>query len=402
MKKIFIFFAIAILTGFISYADLLDIPEVKVYGERKVKVETVNKQALPFENEYLNPSIINTKRDLPAFEVLDKRMTREDMGARLEATAGTYLEGYLLGYTRGNFHPFEVGLDFNINSNAEDSSIQLFSRTSIENFHVNAAVYAAKTANTVYRFNIGNIHDIIDFDFNGVFSDSLIGVADISYRYSPFVFNLQFETADIDFNIKAFYEKYPFQAGAVFYDKKIYPELVYFFPIFDLYVKGNLLNKTGIAYLYCQSAQYLREYASSDAYYRIEFGQSKKSLPLSAIYSHYLSNSSNYIGIKVAHENLFFEFEYPIESEYEYMIRTGINATMSESIYTNIYGYIKGIGNNFGGTGDHFIGIENYFIGIDLGYEIKNNMMIGVNGSYINGLSVEDGFEIAGYIFAAF
>lgn len=402
MKNFSIFFVIAILTGFVSYADLLDIPEVKVYGERKVKVETVNKQALPFENEYLNPPIINTKRDLPAFEVLDKKTAQGNIGARLEAAAGTYFEGYLLGYARGNFHPLEVGLDFNTNSITEDSSIQLFSRTSIENFHVNGAVCATKTANTLYRFNIGNIHDIIDFDFQGVFSDSLIGVADISYKYSPFVFNLQFETADIEFNIKASYEKYPFQAGAVFYDKKIYPELVYFFPVYDLYIKGSLLNRTGIAYLYCQSAQYFREYASSNTYYRIEFGQSKKSLPLSVIYSHYLSNSSNYIGIKSTHEYLFFEFEYPIESDHEYMIRTGINAAISESIYTSIYMYISGIGNNSSGIEDRFIGIENYFAGIDLGYEIKNNMRIGVNGSYINGLSAEDGFEIAGYIFAAF
>jgi len=388
MRKIFILFVIAILPGLDSNADILDIPEVKVYGERKIKVATINKQALPFENEYLNPSIINTKRDLPKFEVMDKKIVGKNIGCRLEATAGTYLDGYLLGYARENFQPFEAGLNFNINSIAEDSSIQLFSRTTIVNFYANGAFYTTKTANTAYRFNIGNIHDLIDFDFSGVFSDSLIGVADITYKYSPFVFNLQFETTDIDFNIKVLYEKYPLQAGVTWFDKKIYPELVYFFPIYDLYIKGSLLNKTGIAYLYCQSLQYLSEYASSDTYYRVEFGQSKNILPISAIYSHYLSNSSNYIGVKRAHKNLFLEFEYPLESDYDYVLRAGINTELSELIYANIYGYINGT--------------ENYFIGTDLSYEIKNNVRIGIKSDYIYGLSTEDGFDIGGYIFAAF
>ena len=388
MRKILIFFAIAILPGFDSKADLLDIPEVKVYGERKVKVITINKQTLPFENEYLNSSIINTKKDLPKYEVMDKKAVRKNIGGRLEAIAGTYLEGYLFGYARENFQPFEAGLNFNINSIDGDSSIQLFSRTSIVNFYVNGAIYATKTANTAYRFNIGNIHDLIDFDFQGVFSDSLIGVADINYKYSPFVFNFQFETADIDFNIKALYEKYPLQAGLIWFDKKIYPELVYFFPIYDFYIKGSLLNKTGIAYLYCQSLQYLSEYASSDTYYRAEFGQSKNILPISAIYSHYLNNSSNYIGVKGAHENLFLEFEYPLKSDYNYILRAGINTELSELIYANIYGYVNGT--------------ENYYIGADLGYEIKNNLTIGIKSDYIYGLGTEDGLDIAGYIFFSF
>jgi hypothetical protein len=388
MKKTLILSVIAILIGFDSNADLLDIPEVKVYGERKVKVTTTNKQSLPFENEYLNPSIINTKRDLPTFKVLDKKNLRENSGVRLEATAGTYFEGYLLGYTRGNFQPFEAGLDFKTNSNFEDSSIQLFSRTSIENLYVNGAVCAAKTSNTIYRFNFGNTHDIIDFDFQGVLSDSLIGVADISYKYHPFIFNLQFETTDIDFNIKALYEKYPLQAGLIWFDKKIYPEFVYFFPIYNLYIKGSLLNTTGIAYLYCNSLQYLHEYSSTNTYYRVSLGQSTNKLPISLIYSHYLNNSSNYIGLRGTHKKIFFEFEYPLESDYDYMLRAGINTELSELIYANIYGYVNGT--------------ENYYIGADLGYEIKNNLTIGIKSDYIYGLSAEDGFDIAGYIFAAF
>jgi len=388
MKKILIFFAITILPGLDSNADILDIPEVKVYGERKVKVATINKQTLPFENEYLNPYVINTKKDLPAFKVLDKKAVRKNIGGRLEATAGTYLDGYLLGYARNDFQPFEAGLNFNINSIAEDSSIQLFSRTTIVNFYANGAFYATKTANTAYRFNIGNIHDLIDFDFSGVFSDSLIGVADISYKYNPFIFNLQFETSDIDFNIRVLYEKYPLQAGATWFDKKIYPELVYFFPIYNLYIKGSLLNTTGIAYLYCNSLQYLHEYSSTNTYYRVSLGQSTNKLPISLIYSHYLNNSSNYIGLRGTHKEIFFEFEYPLESDYDYMLRAGINTELSELIYANIYGYVNGT--------------ENYYIGADLGYEIKNNLTIGIKSDYIYGLSAEDGFDIAGYIFAAF
>lgn len=388
MKKILILIAIAILPGFDSNADILDIPEVKVYGVRKVKIVTINKQTLPFENEYLNPYIINTKKDLPVFEVLDEKTVKRNIGVRLEATAGTFLEGYLLGYTRENFYPLEVGLNFTQSSIAESSPRQILSRTSNETFYTNGAVYGGGLHKPVYKFNIGNIHDILDFDFQGVFSDSLIGVADISYKYNPFIFNLQFETADTDFNIKVLYEKYPFQAGVVWFDKKIYPELVYFFPIYDLYIKGSLLNKTGIAYLYCQSLQYLREYTSSDTYYRAEFGQLKNILPISAIYSHYLNNSSNYIGIKGAHENLFLEFEYPLESDYDYILRAGVNTELSELISANIYGYANGT--------------DNYFIGADLGYNIKNNMRIGINSDYIYGLGTENGFDIGGYIFAAF
>jgi hypothetical protein len=388
MKKNIILFIFTLLFGFKSNADILDIPEVKVYGERKVKVETINKQALPFEKEYLKPSIVNTKKGLPKFEVGDKKTIKRNIGARIEATAGTYLDGYLLGYARENFQPFEVGLNFNINSITEDSTIQLFSRTSYENFYINGAFYGTSASNPIYRFNIGNIHNIIDFDFQGIFSDSLIGVVDIDYRYSSFLLNLQFGTADIDFNIKALYEKYPFQAGITWFDKKIYPELVYFFPVYDLYLKGSLLNKTGIAHFYCQSIQYIHEYKSSDTYYRVEFGQSNKILPFSAIYSHYLNNSSNYIGIKGAHEKLFFEFEFPLESEYDYILRAGINTILSEFIYTNIYGYASGT--------------DNYFIGADIGYQIKNNLRIGIKTDYIYGFRTEDDLDIGGYLFASF
>jgi len=315
MRKISVFSTVLIFLVSNLNADILDIPEVKVYGERKVEVESIKKQLLPFEKEYIQPSFANMKKGLPIFKVLDKKTIKRNIGCRLEATAGTYIGGYLLGYARENFQPLEVGLNSIINSISQDSSIQIFSRTSLQNFYINAALFGKNTSKPFYKFAIGNIHDLIDFDFFGVFSDTLIGVADIDFKYSPFKFNLQFETS-IDFNAKVLYEKYPIQAGVLWFDDKIYPEFVYFLPIYDLYIKGNLLNKTGIAYLYCQSLQYLREYASTDTYYRVEFGQSTNNLPLSLIYSHYLNNASNFVGIKASHSKLFFEFEYPLESDY--------------------------------------------------------------------------------------
>jgi len=192
----------------------------------------------------------------------------------------------------------------------------------------------------------------------------------------------------MDFNIQVQYEKYPFQGGVVWFDEKIYPELVYFTPVYDLYIKGSLLNKTGISYLYCQSLHYLREYSSNDAYYRVEFGQSAPVLPVSLIYSHYLNNSSNFIGVRGTYREVFFEFEYPLESVNDYILRAGLSTEFLESISANIYGFSNGT--------------ERYFIGADLGYTVRNNLKVGIDGNYIYGLGTEDGFDIGGYLFFTF
>lgn len=387
MRNILIVSSILIFLVSDLNADILDIPEVKVYGERKLEVEPIKKQLLPFEKEYLQPSPANTKRGLPHFEVRSKKIIERSIGFRARADAGTYLGGYFLGYSRGIFYPLEVGLNFTRNSNTEGSAIQIFSRTSVENFYVNGAFYGTNISKPVYRFNIGNIHNMFDFNFQGIYSDSLIGTTDINFNYNPFVFNLQLNTY-VDYSIKVLYEKYPFQAGAVLYNKKIYPELVYFFPIYDLYIKGSLLNKTGLAYFYCQSSQYLREYSSSDAYYRIEFGQSKSLSPISLIYSHYLSNSSKFIGIKISNREIFIEFEYPLETYNDYALRAGLSTRFFELISADIYGYTNST--------------ENYFIGVDLSYDLIDNLKIGIEGDYIHGLATENNFDIGGYLFFAF
>ena len=387
MRNILIVSSILIFLVSALNADILDIPEVKVYGERKIEVEPIKKQLLPFEKEYLQPSLINTKRGLPYFEVKDKKLIERNIGYRARADAGTYLGGYFLGYSRRIFYPLEVGLNVTRNSTTEDSTIQIFSRTSVENFYVNGAFYGANTSKPVYRVNIGNIHDLVDFDFQGIYSDSLAGAADINLNYNPFVFNLQLNTY-IDYSIKVLYEKFPFQGGAVFYNKKIYPELVYFFAIYDLYIKGSLLNKTGLANFYCQSYQYLREYSSSDAYYRIELGQSKSVSPISLIYSHYLSNSSHFAGIKLSNSELFIEFEHNLKSSY--MLRAGLSTRFTELISADIYGYTNST--------------ENYFIVADLGYDLRNNLKVGIKTelNYLYGIWNEDSFDIGGYVFFAF
>jgi len=387
MRKSFVIYSILIFLVSNLNADILDIPEVKVYGERKIKVEPIKKQLSPFEDEYLKPSITNTKKGLPLFKVRKKKTIERNIGCRAEGVGGTYFGGYLLGYSRKTFYPLEVGLNFTQNSTAENSSIQIFSRASVENFYAGGAVYSRKSNKPVYKFNIGNIYDLIDFNFSGVYSDTLIGVADIDLKYSSVKFNIQ-AGISTNFNAKVLYEEYPIQAGAVLFDYKIYPELVYFLPIYDLYIKGNLLNKTGTAYLYCQSPQYLREYASTDTYYRVELGQSANILPLSLIYSHYLNNSSNFIGIKGIYKEIFFEFEYPLESDYDYILRAGLSTKLSELIYANIFSYVNGT--------------ENYFIGADLGYDLRNNLRVGIKTDYIYGLRAENGFDIGGYIFVAF
>jgi hypothetical protein len=387
MRKTLILFTFLFFFVHNLNADILDIPEVKVYGERKVEVEPIKKQSLPFEKEYLEPEMTNTKKELPHFEVLSKKITERNIGCRAKAIGGTYFEGYFLGYSRKIFYPLEVGLDFTKNSTAESSAIQIFSRTSVESFYANAALHGIESFDPVYRFSIGNTHKIIDIDFFGVYSDSLIGIADITFKYSPFKLNLQLGEP-VDYSVKVQYEKYPLQAGAVWYDEKIYPELVYFLPFYDLYLKGSLLNKTGLAYLFCQSSQYLREYASNDAYYRIELGQATNNLPLSLIYSHYLKNSSNFVGIKASHSKLFIEFEYPLESDYDYILRAGLSTNFTDLISANVYGYTNGT--------------ERYFIGADLGYNLRYNIRVGIEGDYIYGLASEDDFDIGGYLFFAF
>jgi len=389
MKKFFILFSVTIFAVSDMNADILEIPEVKVYGERKVEVEPVKKQPLPFEKEYIEPSIINTVKGLPKFEVEKKQIIERDIGFRAKAEAGNYLGGYFLGYGRGNFYPLEVGTDFVKSSNPESSAIQIFSRTSVESFYVNGAFYGIESFDPIYRFNIGNTHKFIDFDFFGVYIDSLIGVADINLKYSPFKLNLQLGKP-VDYSIKVLYEKYPLQAGAVWFDARIYPELVYFLPVYDLYIKSSLLNKTGITYLYCQSLQYLREYSSTDTYYRVELGQSAPDLPVSLIYSHYLNGSRDFIGAKVTYRELFFELEFPFESDDDYVLRTGLSARFSEIISADIYGYSNGT--------------ENYFIGVDLGYEVMSNLKIGINieSNHMYGVSSEDNLDIGGYIFFTF
>jgi hypothetical protein len=388
MKRILIHFTILIVSGLNLSADILDIPEVKVYGERKVEFKTIKKELLPFEKEYIEPAVTVKKKGLPIFEVREEEINMKNMGCQIQANAGTYMGGHLLGYAREDLYPLEVGSDFITGSKAVDSSIQVFSRTSIENFYVSASVLGRKSFKPVYRLNIGNIHDIINFDFFGVYTDSLMGVADINFSYKPFKLNLQFETS-MDYNVKIAYEEYPIHAGIVLLDNnRIYPELVFFLPLYDLYIRGNLFNKTGISYLYCQSLPYIREYSSSDTYYRIEIGQSTNILPLSLIYSRYLNNSLNYVGVKGNYKEIFFEFEYPLESDYDYILRAGLSTEFYESIYANIFGYISGS--------------ENYFIGADLGYDLIHNLKVGIEGSYINNLSSENGFDISGYVFVAF
>ncbi len=369
-------------------ADILDIPEVKVYGERKIEFKTIKKELLPFEKEYLEPAVTKKKKGLPIFEVRKEKINMKNIGCQIQGNAGTYLGGHLLGYARKNLYPLEVGMNFITGSKAVDSSLQVFSRTSIENLYVSSAVLGRKSFKPVYRLNVSNIHDIIDFDLFGIYSDSLIGVADIDFKYSYFRLNLQVETS-MNYNVKVAYEEYPIQAGIVLFENnRIYPELVFFLPVYDLYIKGNLFNKTGIAYLYCQSLPYLPEYSSSDTYYRIEFGQSTNILPLSLIYSRYLDNSLNYIGIKGTYREIFFEFEYPLESDYDYILRTGLGTEFSGLIYANIFGYMNGS--------------ENYFIGADLGYNLMNYLKVGIEADYIYNLSSENGFDISGYVFVSF
>jgi hypothetical protein len=387
MKRALIILLILFFLQLGLNADILDIPEIKVYGERKIEVKTVNKELLPFEKEYLEPSVNKKKNDLPVFEIIGKKQIGGNIGLRVRGNAGTDLGGYLLGYMREYFYPLEGGLEFVANSYAEDSVGQIFSRTSVENFYLHSAAYCKKTVKPLYRFSLGNTHNIIDFDFIGVYSDSLIGVADITLNYFLFELNLQLETS-LDYSVKASYKEYPLEAGVVWFDKKIYPELVFFLPFYDLYLKSCLLNKIGIAYLYCQSPQYLNEYASLDTYYRVEFGQTREILPLSLIYSHYLKNSLNYLGIRGTHREIFFEFEYPLESDYDYIFRAGISTKISELINTSIFGNINGS--------------ENYFIGADFGYDLLENLRVGIEGNYIYGWENEDGFDISGYVFFAF
>jgi len=69
-------------------------------------------------------------------------------------------------------------------------------------------------------------------------------------------------------------------------------------------------------------------------------------------------------------------------------LRAGLSTVFSELISANIYGYSNGT--------------ENYFIGADLGYALRNNLKVGIEGDYIYGLTNENGFDIGGYLFFAF
>lgn len=386
MKIILIFSSIFLLLNLSVKAEVLEIPEIKVYGERKVKIRTIKKKLLPFEEEYLQPSLPREKSGLPPFKIHDKRTNLRNMGFRLRGNAGTNLGVYFLTYTRNFFYPFEIGANCVANSVAEDSSLQVFSRASAEGFYFNSALHGRKSSKPLYRLNIGKNHKILGFEFKGVYSDSLIGVSNATLNYNPFQLNLQIETS-LDYNAELSFEKYPLKAGINWFQNRIYPELVFFLPIYNLYIESKLLDKTGIAYLYSQSPQYFREYSSSNTCYRMEIGKADNP-SLSLFYSYYLNDSLSHVGLNGDYKGINVEIGYPLKDNQNYFLRGNFNTEITEEINLNIFSCIENT--------------ENYYIGTDLSYNLTKNLSIGIEGNYIYGWKEEDGFDISGYFFLTF
>ena len=72
------------------------------------------------------------------------------------------------------------------------------------------------------------------------------------------------------------------------------------------------------------------------------------------------------------------------------MFRAGLSTRFTELISADLYGYINSS--------------DNYFIEADLGYDIRNNLKVGINTevSYLYGIRNKDGFDIGGYFFVSF
>ncbi|MEO0293870.1 MAG: hypothetical protein ABIN61_06590 [candidate division WOR-3 bacterium] len=387
MKRNFFFSILLLIISNELYSEILEIPEIRVFGERKVEIKAISKELLPFEEEYLEPIFTRNKRDLPKFDVIEEREKREgNLGINTSFGVGTHLEGYLLGYVRDKFFPLEVGINLKKNLIKKTSLTELFSRALFKNFYLSFNFYDGDFYNSIYRFSIGTLYNIANLSFLGVYSDSLIGVFEADFNINPFRFNIQIEE-DIDYNIKALFEKYPFQVGGCWFSKKLYPEITYFFPINGFYIKSGLFNKTGIAYLYCPSPEYLIEYSSKKTYYRFELGQTLTEIPISIIFSHYLENSSNFLGIKGTHKTLSFEIGYPLNSG-SFLFIQGLNTKILKIIETSLFSYIEGYGN--------------YFFDVQFGYNLRYNLKTGIESSFSHGWDKKDNFRIKAYFYLSF
>ncbi len=378
-------FLLSLISPFLTYAGVLEIPKVVVYGERQPIIKPVQKEILPFEKEPISPVFARKKAKLPPLKIRPEKKNETDKGIHSRLEGGTLLGTYLLGYLRNFYYPTELSIEGLNNSTTEGSYLNLLGRASFGNFYINAGYLGRRSFHPIYSFSINSLFDILVANLSIAYSDSLLGFGDFTLDIIPFKFELQIENS-FEYNLRAAFDRYPLRAGIYWYEKNIYPDLLYYLPFgYDLYLKGSLLNRLGLSHLFSKLPQYQWEYTSKDPYYRVELGKGG-SLNLSLFYSEaLLSDTLNYIGLSGSYNGFRLEAGYPLKRGGVYF-RAGGGFEAFELLDINLFMVSQGF--------------DNYFLTVDFDLPLMKKLRFGISGNFIKGW--EEGFDLSTYLFFFF
>lgn len=373
-----------LLLLFITFAILsqtLEIPEVTVYGERRIKIEPVEKGLLPFEEEVLPPYYEKKIATLPLLEIKRERKEESNRGMRLRALAGSKYEGYLIGFLRNHYYPLLAGIDGVYNSSIEEEHFDIFARTSLMNFYFNARYENRKTSSEIFLFSARGFSNILSGGISFANADSIFVFGDLGLFIPPFDFALKVNE-NFEYQVKAAFEKYPVRAGLSWYKKHLYPEILCFFPYSGTYyLRGALSEWNDISRVFWVGPEFRREWSFPGPYYRLEAGWAP-GFSVSFFYSaEALSDSLSYLGISGDYRGFYLEAGYPLEGGRSYL-RAGSAIRIANLFDINLYSYIRFA--------------DDYFLSTDLGFLIGKKLKIGMSGTLIQGS--KDNFDLTGYI----
>ncbi len=359
----------------------LEIPEITVYGERQIIVEPIEKQLLPYEKDLISPIYENKKIALPSIKEERLVEVKKNYGFIARADGGSKYEGYLIGYLRNYYYPIQVGISGVNNSNIAEDCFNVFSRISYNNLYFNAGYLQRSNSIKISYLYIKGYFQAFSGGVELAYTDSLFANANINLSIIPFYFEIDIDD-NLNYQLKALYKSYPFEAGLSIYEERIYPELVYFLPFpMNLYIKGSLLERDGISQIITGFPQFRWECNNFNPYYRVEIGRG--AIPgVSLFYSSKtLMDTLDCIGVSGTYKGIQLEFGYPINEGSTYF-RAGTGLRVRDLIDVNVYCYVQ--------SEDH------YYLSTDIGYLLSKNIKIGARGEIIKGW--KDEFDITGYL----
>ncbi len=372
---------ISLLIPLFILSQPLEIPEITVYGERQIRIEPVEKGPLPFEEELIYPIYQRNRATLPSLREKRGIIDECDKGLRVRGELGSKFEGYVIGYLRNFYYPFEIGIDGLYNSDVEEDYFKFFARIHVRDFYFNAAYLDREESERILSFCINGFSHSLSGGISIAYSDSLIMSANLELFLLPIDFELDIDD-EYESQLRASYERYPLKAGLSWYKMRLYPELLYFFPFGkDLYLRGTLLARDGISSTFGRLPQFQWECNPYNPYYRVEFGRGG-SFGISLLYSTAsLTDTMSYLGVSGTYKHFQLEAGYPLKEGNPYL-RTGIALLVSDRLDVNLYGFLSEV--------DH------YFLSTDIGFLLTKSLTIGASGTLIKGW--KDCFDLTGYL----